>query len=226
MALSYTFSLVFYIAFVAYFIFGIYIISINTKSILNRLFLILCLALSIWAFCFSIANSSQDYEAAIFWRRLSSLGWGTVYSVLLHFFLVMTEREKILKKSWLYILLYLPAMGNIYFFGFSGFARGQYTLINTAMGWINVSKNAWGDLYFNCYYVSFTITGLWLLWNWGRKSKDSVKKKQAYLLIASFAMAIILGTMTDVIVNKYTSFHVPQMAPVISLIPTTAILVP
>ncbi len=190
---------------------------------LNRLFFASCLSLSIWAFCFSIANSAQDYESALFWRRLTSFGWGTVYSILVHFFLVLTERKKILKNKWLYVLLYLPAAVNVFAFGLSDTARGQYQLINTTMGWINVSANTWGDLYFNLYYVSFTIMGLWLLWNWGKKSKDPVKKKQAYLFMTSYATAMILGTMTDIIVNTYTSFQIPQIAPVIVLLPTTAI---
>ncbi|ULO06903.1 EAL domain-containing protein [Paenibacillus sp. 19GGS1-52] len=223
MSLSYVFSLVFFIAFAIYFILGIYIISINPKSMLNRLFFAACLSLSIWAFCFSIANSAQDYETALFWRRLTSLGWGTVYSLLLHFFLILTEKNKILKNKWLYVLLYFPAVVNVFAFGYSDIAKGQYKLINTAMGWVNVSANSWGDLYFNLYYVFFTLAGLVVLWNWGKKSKDPVKKKQAYLFISSYSIAMILGSMTDVIVNTYTSFTVPQMAPVIVLLPTTAI---
>jgi diguanylate cyclase (GGDEF)-like protein len=223
MALSYIFSLVFFIAFTIYFILGIYTISINTKNMLNRLFFVSCLSLSIWAFCFSIANSAQDYETALFWRKLASLGWGTVYSLLLHFYLILTERNKIVGKKWLYVLLYLPAVVNVFAFGYSDTARGQYKLINTTMGWINVSANSWGDLYFNLYYVLFTITGLLLLWNWGKKSKDPVKKKQAYLFMSTYTIAMILGTLTDMIVNTYTSITIPQMAPVIVLLPTTAI---
>lgn len=223
MSLSYIFSLVFFIAFAIYFIFGIYTLSINTKSMLNRLFFAACLSLSIWAFCFSIANSAQDYETALLWRRWASLGWGTVYSLLLHFYLILTERDKILQKKWLYVLLYLPAVVNVFAFGYSDTARGQYNLDNTTMGWVNVSANGWGDLYFNLYYIIFTTTGLLLLWNFGNKSKDPIKKKQAYLFMFSYTMAMILGTATDVIVNTYTSLIVPQMAPVIILLPTTAI---
>lgn len=223
MSLSHIFSLVFFIAFAVYFILGIYTICINPKNILNRLFFAACISLSIWAFCFSIANSAQDYETAIFWRRLTSLGWGTVYSLLLHFFLIVTERKKILKNKWIYVVLYLPALVNVFAFGFSNLARGQYKLINTTMGWTNVSANTWGDLYFNLYYVSFVIAGLWLIWDWGKKSKDPVKKKQAYMFMTSYTIAMVLGTLTDVVVNTYTSFKVPQMAPVIVLLPTITI---
>src|SRR5690554_6417956 len=223
MSLAHTFSFVFFIAFAIYFSLGIYTISINTKNMLNRLFFLSCLSLAIWAFCFSMANSAQDYETALFWRRLSSLGWGTVYSLLMHFYLIVTERNKVLSKKWVYVLLYLPTLVNVYAFGYSETARGQYELVDTAMGWVNVSVNSWGDLYFNLYYILFTVTGLLMVWSWGKKSKDLVKKKQAYLFISTYTIAMILGTMTDVIVNTYTSFSIPQMAPVIVLLPTTAI---
>lgn len=223
MSLSYIFSLVFFIAFAIYFILGIYTLSIHTTNRLNQLFFAACLALSIWAFCFSIANTAQNYEAALFWRRWTSLGWGTVYSLLLHACLILTERNNILKNRWTYVLLYLPALVNVFAFGYSDAARGHYRLINTATGWVNVSANGWGDVFFNLFYASFTLSGLMLLWNWGRKTDDPVKKKQAYLFMSSYTIAMILGTITDVIVNTYTSIKITQMAPVILLLPTTAI---
>lgn len=222
MSLAYLFSLVLFIAFALYFILGMYILSLNTGSELNRLYCVACLSLSIWAFCFSITNSAPDYETAILWRRLSSLGYGTVYSLLLHFFLILTERTKILKNRWVYVLLYLPAVVNIYAFGYSSAAKEQYKLIYTATGWVNVSANSWGDLYFNLYYICFTTAGLLLLWNWGRRSKDPLKKKQGYLFMFSYTMAMITGTVTDVILNTFASVKVPQLAPVIVLLPTTA----
>ncbi|WP_138494143.1 EAL domain-containing protein [Paenibacillus pinistramenti] len=223
MSLSYVYSLMFFIAFAIYFILGIYTISLNTKSMLNRLYLAACLAMSIWAFCFSIANSAHNYETAILWRRLASAGWGTVYSLLLNFYFILTEKERILKNKWLFVLLYLPAVWNVYTFGISETAGEKYKLINTAGGWVNVSTNSWEDLYFNLYYVLFTSAGLLLLWNWGRRTKDPAKKKQAYLFLTSYFITMILGTMTDVVVNTYTPYSIPQLAPVIILLPTTAI---
>lgn len=127
MSLPYVYSLIFFIAFAIYFMMGIYTISLNAKRMLNRLYFVACIALAVWAFCFSIANSAQDAEIALFWRRLASIGWGTVYSILLNFYLIVTERKALLKKKWLYVLLYLPALVNVLAFGLSDAAKGQYT---------------------------------------------------------------------------------------------------
>ncbi|WP_052380548.1 EAL domain-containing protein [Paenibacillus camerounensis] len=222
MTLSYTYSLVLFIAFAIYFILGMYILSLNTGSKLNRLYCIACLSLSIWSFCFSITNSAPDYETAILWRRLASLGYGTVYSILLHFSLILTERTAVLKNKWIYVVLYFPAALNVIVFGYIDSAKEQYNLIYTATGWVNSSANGWGDVYFNLYYICFTTAGLLLLWNWARRSKDLLKKKQGYLFMLSHSMALIAGTATDVIMNTYASVKLPQLAPVIVLLPTTA----
>ncbi|WP_187355493.1 EAL domain-containing protein [Paenibacillus tengchongensis] len=220
---AHIYSFVLFIAFAIYFILGIYTLSINARSKPNRLFFAACLSLAVWAFCFSVANSAQDYETALLWRRWTSLGWGTVYSLLLHFFLIVTERTSLLKRKWIYVLLYLPAVVNVVAFGYSDTAREQYKLVNTPVGWVNVSANGWGDVYFNLYYILFTLAGLLLLWQWGKKSDDRLKKKQAYLFMFTYTAAMILGTLTDVVVNAYTSYKIPQMAPIIVLLPTTAI---
>ncbi|MEK5447722.1 EAL domain-containing protein [Paenibacillus sp. FSL R7-0331] len=222
MTLSYIYSFVLFITFAIYFILGMYILSLNTGSKLNRLYCIACLSLSIWSFCFSITNSAPDYETAILWRRLASLGYGTVYSILLHFSLILTERTAVLKNKWIYVVLYFPAAVNVIAFGYNASAKEQYNLIYTAAGWVNISANGWGDVYFNLYYICFTTAGLLLLWNWARRSKDPIKKKQGYLLMFSHSMALIAGTATDVIMNTYASVKLPQLAPVIVLLPTTA----
>ena len=223
MSVQYIFSFIFYIAFAIYILLGLYILWRNTKNALNRIFFVACLSLSTWAFCFSIANSAPDYETSLFWRRLASVGWGSAYSVLLHFFMILTERKRVLKSRWLYVILYLPVLLNIYVFGLSNIARDQFNLVNTTGGWINIPVNSPWDYFFNIYYVSFSIVGLFLLGQWGIGSKENKKKRQSHLLIITFAIGILMGTMTDIIVNSYMKISVPQMSPVVSLLPVAAI---
>lgn len=165
------YSVAFYLAFVVYLLFGAYIISLNSKLILHRVFFMLCLVLCLWAFTFSIANSAPDYATALFWRRVSAFGWGTMYSLLLHFILILTGKEKLLRQAWTYLWLYLPAAATVYVFALHpGLVSQQYNLMQTAVGWINVSANNRWDWYFNLYYLIFTVAGVGLIWQWGRQS--------------------------------------------------------
>lgn len=224
MSLSHFVSLILFLAFGIYAFWGMYTLSLNAKRMLNRVFFVACLAMCIWTFCFSIANSAPDYDTVLLWRRMASLGWGLLYALLLHYFLIITRKRRLLEKRWIYLLVYLPGILTVFVFGaHPDLAAGQYNLIRTAVGWINVPVNNWWDWYFNTYYISYAVIGLLLLWQWGRNSHYSDDKKQAYMLIASFTLAFILGTVTDIVINSYFSFRVPQLAPVFGLIPSMAI---
>ena len=96
MSLSLIFSFAFFLVFEIYAFLGTYTLFLNMKNTLNRIFFAVCLSMCVWAFSFAIANSAPDYEIALFWRRMASLGWGTLYSLLLHFQLILTERKKVL----------------------------------------------------------------------------------------------------------------------------------
>ena len=218
------FSLVFFATFGIYWFSGSYIFFRNKKSMQNRVFLILCLSLCIWSFAFSIANSAPDYGTALFWRRVAALGWGSMYSFLLHFILILTEKRRLLKIRWIYILLYLPAIITVFVFSFySELAVGMYNLTNTSFGWSNVSTNGFWDLYFNIYYISFTITSIGLIFHW-RMTATLENKKMARLLMISILITLIVGSITDILINSYQLFAYPQVAPVIILIPITTIL--
>lgn len=219
------FSLVFFVAFSIYVLFGIYTITLKRTGAVNRIFFIMCFALCIWSFCFSVAISAVDSDTAYFYRRISVFGWGTVYAFMLHYFITLTENGKILKKNkWLYPLIYLPAVVVVYVFGINtGMSRAQYDLVLTASGWINYTpRNIW-EWFFEIYYGSFGIIGLTLIFLWGKKSKAVEKKTQSYILIISILTSLLLGTVTDLYASKYLPFDVPQSGVVVALISISAI---
>lgn len=217
------FSLIFYFSFMLYVFFGFYILSHDSNVTRKRVFFALCMSLSVWSFAFSIANSAPDYETALFWRRVAALGWGTLYSFLLHFMIVLTDKSKVLEKKWLYSIIYLPALVIVTVFSLYGpIANNLYNLIYTTYGWVNLSTNSFWDWFFNIYYGSFTLISLGLILTWGIKATDK-NKMAARLLIISIGTALILGSLTDIILSAYISDTTPQMAPIIIMLPIAAI---
>ncbi|HKM04082.1 MAG TPA: histidine kinase N-terminal 7TM domain-containing protein, partial [Lachnospiraceae bacterium] len=217
-------SMIYFIAFSIYVFFSVYILMLNGRSMLNRIFFASCLSISIWAFSFSIANSAPDYETALLWRRIAAFGWGTVYSFLLHFILILTQKNRLLKRKWIYIFLYLPAIINIFVFNIiKEVAIGQYHLIHSTAGWTNIPVNNYLDWYFNFYYMGFTIAGIIILIHCRLQSKDLKMKKQTSILIVCFICSLTIGTLTDMIANIYLVDAVPQMAPALQIIPITGI---
>ncbi|MCE1252665.1 MAG: EAL domain-containing protein [Anaerolineae bacterium] len=203
---------------------GIRVVSFNIRSTQHQTFFLACLALSIWTFSFSIANSAPDFDTALFWRRVAALGWGGFFCFMLHFSLVLSEKDFILKKKWLYLLIYSPAIVNFFVFSlYTDIAVQQYQLVFTPAGWVNVAKTSLWDVFYQIYYVGFAVTSITLIWHWGETSEEPVKKIQSRLMVLSFMAALLAGTLTEYFINIYLPYKVPQLGPVFILLPVAVI---
>ena len=225
MPLPYMFSLLFLIATVVLLFYGLFILSLNTKSTLHILFFILCFCLALWSFSLSISNSAQDYETCLLWRRIGAFGWGTFFSFLLHFIIILAEKGDILKKKWIYILIYLPAVYSVLVFGlYSKIAIRQYNLVEISTGWVNIAYNTFWDTLYNIYYISFSFMGIIMLFHWANQLKERSRKTNVYMICFLFILAVLMGTMSEFIINSLFSIKIPQIVPLVFLIPMTAML--
>lgn len=217
------FSFLFYIATILIFFYGLYIYSYNSRSMMHRIFLLSCLSLSIWNFSFSIANSAISYQTALTWRRVAAIGWGSFFSLVLHFILLYTNQRKLLTRKVTYVILYLPIIINIFIFSVNaGTVNQVYDLLNTDVGWINLSKFTVYDWWYNFYYASFTILSLVLLFQWGIRSRDKKRLKEMLLIGSAYIVTFIAGTITEFVANIYLSVRLPQLGPVLILLPMSA----
>lgn len=198
---------------------GAYVFYLNPGAGLNRVFFALCVSLMIWTVGLGVALSAADLQTCLFWRRLSAVGWGSFFSIMLHTFLTLTGNRS-LRKWWTYLFLYLPsAITMVAFTWFPGVNPGQYNMVHTAYGWTNVAvNNAW-DWYYMAYYLGFSALGFALVWRWGRKSVDPDARKLSRLILCSFVPAMLLGSLTDILGNSLLSITLPQVAPIIMLMP-------
>lgn len=202
---------------------GLYALRFDSKATLNRLFMIISICLTFWALGFSIAMIAPDVATCEFWSRFAAVGYEIVYSVLLHFTLVLTGHERILSKKWFYVLLYLPAAFCLYFFVLSpDIGRIIYQFSFTSRGWIRITSTTVYDRIFQIYYLVAVSISLVLLLVWKLKNSEKTIKKQANVLILSFLIAFGLGTFTDIINGTTFSLPIPNMAPLFFLIPLSA----
>lgn len=141
-------------------------------------------ALTIWSFGMSMSNVAPDAATCETFRRIASIGWGTIYAILLHFILVITGKPALYKKWWCYVCLYLPALFCLFAFTVpNGINHAPYDLYQTEYGWVNVPINNMWDWIFYAYYIGFTVIGLLLLYRWGKNSSNTITK--LYLMPAS-----------------------------------------
>jgi len=223
MIYSSLFSILFFAVCIIASVTAILVLQNNYKAHANRCFFALIVSVVIWSAGLALATSAGDAETCEIWRRVSALGWGSFYSIILHFILIITGKRKLLNKWWFYILLYFPAAVTILAFAVpSGINPMPYQLHRTEFGWSNIAANNIWDFIFYLYYIGYTITVLVLVLRWGQKSSEKNIKTQARIIFLSFVSALVLATITDVLLSSL-AVKLPQMAPIIMLIPITAI---
>jgi hypothetical protein len=123
------FSIIFFAVCIISLILGIYVLQSNPKGLINRCFFVLIVAVNIWSIGLALATPAADAETSGIWRRVAAIGWSTVYGIVLHYILIITGRNALLKKWWFYVFLYLPAFVNILAFSIpSGICKVPFQL--------------------------------------------------------------------------------------------------
>jgi len=90
--------------------------------------------------------------------------------------------------------------------------------IKEPYGWIMIwSESIWPSLYY-LYYLSFAGLGLYLTLNFGRKTKEPIKKKRAKIIFVTGTISVILSTLTNVILPKLNILTISFLGDVITLI--------
>jgi len=226
MTLQNIISMTLYLTFVVYVIFGTYSLTLNIKSRLNRVFACLGFCFALWGFAFAAINSSLTSEEALLWRRVSVLGWGVAYSIMLHFVIILTESNWSCteKKPMLMTVLYLPALINaITFLIYSMPENGHVQMVDSPAGWITTTDVIWYDRMFLSYYLSFSLAAMILLVQWYKQTDSAINRKKALVILSSFLVALVLGTLTDLITVSFSNVQLPSLAPVITMIPAVTI---
>ena len=125
-------SFIYFMTCAVYFFYGMLILSRNTKSTMHWLVFCCCLDMSLWAISFAIGNMAPDEASCLVWRRIGSVGWGSMFSYFLHYILLLTG-SRLMRKKWIYLLLYVPAVLNIFLYGiYTKTAEASYHQIGRA----------------------------------------------------------------------------------------------
>ena len=213
-------SFMFFLAFCIYLYWGIDIIRINKTEQENKMFLGICIAMSIWAFSFAMSNSASDIKSAIFWRRISAIGWTSVYSLMLHYLILLSNKKLNSKQTKLLGILHLPAIINMYIFSFSNkLAITQHNLIKIDLGWTSRSIGNGLDMFFRLYYISYILMSILVVWIWQRRIEDRQTAKRAKLIAYSLFASGALGTLTDIVMTSLLNKPMPQLGPIFILLP-------
>lgn len=189
------FLLLSFLSFGIYLFLAAYSLRLGSDLPLNRIFFAVCINFMLWSFnsltSFSVLHTR---ESALLFYRIFSINWTIFAGLELHFFLILTKKEKILDSWWIYPVLYFPG---IFFYFTSNFITFK-DIVNFEGQWRAVYYDMPLFTYgYILYYVSYTAIGIILTFQWGIKSKKSNEKYQAKIILVTLFTALILGFTTD-----------------------------
>ncbi len=220
--ISLVFTILFFLGSLVSIIWGVYIIRLNSKSSINRVFLLLCVALAIWSLGFAMSNSTENLSDSVFWRRFASIGMTSIFAFILHYLILLTRQDEKKEPSRALYLLYIPSLICMCAFSFSAeIAAVQYDLVQTSYGLTNVAPNSNWNYFYYIYYASYMILSLIIIWDWRRRLEEENIRQANIILLAMLATSIF-GSLTDIIAATFMSDTLPQMAPLFILMPVWA----
>ena len=191
-------------------IMGIIILHLDKKALLNRVFFALTLSLFIWSFSAASAIFALDKTGGMLWNTMAAVGYCTFGSISLHFFLAYAKKNSLLKKWWIYVVLYLPAA----IFIFQSIKHNLYfnDVVYSQYGWILIINTAsiWFWIFLSFKVLSGAIN-IGLCSFKLRKSASIKERKQARIILVSVIISITLGIGYNVYTQIINSADIPDI---------------
>lgn len=173
---------------------GIYCLYINPKEKINRIFFSVCASFGIWVLGHALFLYFKNIELMILFQRISIIGYFFLFAFWLHFTLVFSKKNQLLKQKNFLALIYLPAVVVLIEFFISSFTKhGNFQLIYQIM-----NSNYIDDLFFlkvvmYIYEISFPILSVIIMSRYIKELKDEHEIINKNLKVFVKLMLIIIS---------------------------------
>ena len=164
--------------------FGILVISKNCRDRANQIFFFMTLSLAVWAFSYWQWLLSTNYDAAILWVRILSIGSLFIPVFFYHWVILLINGKTGINKIVLW-LAYITAV-IILFFARSNLFIAGLEKKSSFIFWPNPGSVY--DVYFSYVYVGLITYTLYLLLRAYPKELDQNKRGQLLYVILGAAL--------------------------------------
>jgi len=180
----------------------------NPKGYLNIIFLLLCCDVAYWGFAEFHYRTAESAATASFWIHMNFL-WPFSTALLLHFILIYTRTNRLLKQPLIFAVLYIPSLIIAAIAIFTN--RFSSNPVQMAWGWdfgtpdtlINILCTGWVSLI-------GLLAGLVAIIFYLRLNPGE-KKNQASYVVIGLSIPVIIGTTTDAF-GPALGLRMPEMA--------------
>ncbi|MDD3641497.1 MAG: diguanylate cyclase [Atribacterota bacterium] len=205
-----------FFAFLVYFYLIAYLLSKNSKSLLNRVCAAFLGCFALWSLMLTFLFIPGTLkETAIFFDNIASIGWISLASFFLWFALIFTKNKKFLQMKIFYLCIFaLPVL--FIYQQWTGLITVDY--IKKSWGWAGIwSCSIWAYLFF-AYFITFITIGLYLIYAYKAKTKNLYEQKQAKIILITALIALIVSTVIEVILPELQIIKLPSLGNVVTLI--------
>ncbi len=200
---------------------GIFILYKDRKSPLNRIFFAFNISIAIYAIGLAFMIVAPDKNHCVVWTKIFSIGAYSFASLALHFFLIYTEKNKLLKKWWIYIVIYLPFIVFLYPQIACNIFIEDY--IHTQYGWVVINRtDSMIYILFNLQYLLYCGIGMFLMHLRLKNETSSRKRKQIKIIMISASSTILVSTALSYFLTF--NHNIPNFSPIVALIWSIGIL--
>ena len=172
--------------------FGILVISKNWRDRMNQIFFLMTIFLAIWSFSYWRWQLAIDYDAAMFWVRMLSVGSLFIPILFYHWIIKLLNVEITINKIILW-LSYVMASGMLFFVD-SNLFIASLEKKSFFQFWPN--SGIIYDVYFSYIYFGLILYTIYILLRSYHQINDRNKKGQVLYIIISCILGFG-GVMTD-----------------------------
>ncbi|MFH1513670.1 MAG: histidine kinase N-terminal 7TM domain-containing protein, partial [Bacillota bacterium] len=204
------FSHLLFICSITYLVIGTFILFKDRKAALNRAFFVLTLCLFIWSFSMAVMIIAPDKSICALWRTVASCGYCTFASVALHFFLIYAKKDNLLKKWWIYVVLYLPAAILLFqTIEKDAFSRDYF---QNQYGWIVIDNS--GSVWFWIFILAIALSGIiniYLCYSVLRKTVSIRERMQTKVIVGAATVSFTLGMGLVLFTRIFFKVDIPDI---------------
>ena len=205
------FALLALCSFVSYLVIGFFVIGLDNKRLLNRLFLLYSICAAIYSFAEFGYLQAESIERAEFWLKVRAF-WVFPFAIILHFHIIYTRQPSWMRSLWINFLIYFPAFFLFFFDVFTYKVTGHailkggiYTYDPPLDSWLYHVSGIYGLVYISIMTIMAVTT--WL------KQKGRILQLQAgYLIVADLMVVMVVLLNTFLIKTPaYEHLHIDSI---------------
>ncbi|MBD3240968.1 MAG: PAS domain S-box protein [Chitinivibrionales bacterium] len=177
---------------------GVFVHIRNSRSTLNRVFMLLCLTMSYWAFTEFQARNAESAARAEFWLT-AGLVWPLAIALLWHFVLVFTGRTQRIGRIRRTLFIYAPAVLITVMNGFVS----SHQPVQVPWGWTQqVTSSTVETAYYGFAYLwalTMALSSLLLAARFALTAESTQTRKMGKHVAIGLTFVVVPSILTEVL---------------------------